>query len=192
MSEERAVVDRHFGVERLHRSVWRHDERVDLAQHRVRLREAFVQLSDDVEHLLLLAWVVDAGAVDQPAALVRLKPFEHVCVQARERLRLRGCDLLDVDAALRREHEQRLLLGAVEGDREVVLLRDIRGDLDPQPADDVAANVETEDLARPGLRLCGPVGELDAAGLAAPAGQDLRLDYDLPAELDRGGARLLR
>src|SRR4029453_6562315 len=168
--------------------VWRHGERVDLAQHRVRLREALVQASDDVEHLLLLAWIVDAGAVDQPATLVRRKSFEHVRMQARERLRLRGRDLLDVATTLRREHEQRLLLRAVEGDREVVLLRDVRGALDPQPADDVAANVEAEDLSGPGLRLCGPVGELAASGLAAPAGQDPRLDDDLPAELDRGGA----
>ena len=49
-----------------------------------------------------------------------------------------------------------------------------------------------EDLARLLLRVRGTVGELDAAGLAATARQHLRLDDDLPAELDRGGARLLR
>ena len=37
----------------------------------------------------------------------------------------------------------------------------------------------------------GPVGELHAAGLAAPAGQHLRLDDDRSAELLRRRARLL-
>ena len=36
------------------------------------------------------------------------------------------------------------------------------------------------------------LGELDAAGLAAAAGQHLSLDDDRAAELLRGGARLLR
>src|SRR2546430_9731075 len=42
------------------------------------------------------------------------------------------------DAALRREHEERLLGAAVEGDGEVVLARDVRRLLDPERADDVA------------------------------------------------------
>ena len=42
------------------------------------------------------------------------------------------------------------------------------------------------------LGVGGVVGELDAARLAAPAGQHLRLDDDLAAELLGGGARLLR
>ncbi len=112
-------------------------------------------------------------------------------MQAGERLRLRRCDLLDLDAALGREHEEGLLLGAVERDREVVLLRDLGCALDPQLAHDVPADVEAEDLSRLLLCVHGTVGELDAAGLAATTRQHLRLDDDLPAELDRGGARLL-
>ena len=56
----------------------------------------------------------------------------------------------------------------------------------------MAADVETQDLARASLRLLGPFGELDAAGLAAPAGEDLSLDDDLAPELPGGDARLLR
>ena len=100
-------------------------------------------------------------------------------------------DLLDVHPALRREHEERLLDAAIEGDREVVLLLDIGGLLDPERAHDVAANVETEDLLRLLLRVGRVVGELDPAGLAAAARQHLRLDDDRAAELLGRGARLL-
>ena len=84
-----------------------------------------------------------------------------------------------------------LLRAAVEGDREVVLLLDVRGLLDPEPADDVAADVEPEDLVRPLLRLVRAVRELDPAGLAAAARQHLGLDHDLAAELLGGSAGLL-
>src|SRR5207248_82093 len=92
------------------------------------------------------------------------------------------------DSALLRQHQERLLRAPVEGDREVVLLRDLRGPFDPELADDVAADVEAEDVARASLGLGRVVGELHAARLAAPARQDLRLDDDLRAELLGGRA----
>ena len=99
-------------------------------------------------------------------------------MQPHERVGILLGDLLDLDAALRREHEERLLRAAVERDREVVLLRDVGGLLDPELADDVAVDVEPEDLARLLLGVGRILGELDAAGLAAAAGQHLRLDDD--------------
>ena len=56
----------------------------------------------------------------------------------------------------------------------------------------MAADVEPEDLAGLRLRVRRVVGELDAAGLAAAAGQHLRLDDDLAAELLGRRPRLLR
>ena len=47
----------------------------------------------------------------------------------------------------------------------------------------MAADVHSEDRLRVALGLFRSGGELDAAGLAAPAGQHLRLDDDLTAEL---------
>ena len=91
--------------------------------------------------------------------------------------------LLDVDPALGREHEERLLHAAIERQREVVLPLDVRGELDPEPPDDVAADVHAEDRFRMYLGLVGSGGELDAAGLAAPAGQHLGLDDDRSTEL---------
>ena len=145
-----------------------------------------------VRDLLLLARVLDAGAVDEPARDPGLVALERVDVQPHERVRVVRGDLLDLDPALRREHEQRLLGSAVERDREVVLLRDVGGLLDPELLDDVAADVEAEDVPRLLLGVGRVVGELHAAGLAAAARQHLRLDDDLAAELLGGGARLLR
>ena len=104
-------------------------------------------------------------------------------MQPHELLGLGGGDLLDVDPALGREHEERLLHASIERQRQVVLALDVRGLLDPEPADDVAADVHAEDRLRVALGLLRSRGELDAAGLAAPAGQHLRLDDDLAAEL---------
>ena len=147
--------------------------------------ERRVELLDDRGDLLLLARVLDARAVDEPPRDPRLEAFERVDVQPDERVRVLLGDLLDLDAALRREHEERLLRAAVERDREVVLLRDVGRLLDPELAHDVAADVEAEDVARLLLGVGGILGELDAAGLAAAAGQHLRLDDDRAAELRR-------
>ena len=98
--------------------------------------------------------------------------------------------LFDLDTALRREHEERLLRASVERDREVVLLRDVGGLLDPELADDMAVDVEAEDPARLLLGVGRIVGELHAAGLAAAAGQDLGLDDDRAADRRRRSAGL--
>ena len=148
MPEERVVVDGELRVERLHLAVRRHDQRVDLAEHRVRGDEAVGRASRSPSTLGLLARVVDPRLIDEAPPLERLVAHERVDVEPRDRAGVAGRDLLDLDAALRREHEERLLLAAVEGDREVVLLRDLRRVLDPELADDVAADVEAEDLAR--------------------------------------------
>ena len=135
---------------------------------------------------------VDAGAVDEPARDPGLEALERVDVQAHERVGVVLGDLFDLDAALRREHEERLLRAAVERDREVVLLRDVGGLLDPDLLDDVAADVEPDDVLRLLLGVRGILGELDAAGLAAAARQHLSLDDDRAAELLGRRARLLR
>ena len=122
----------------------------------------------------------------------RVTALERVDVEPHERVRARRGDLLDVDPALRREHEERLLRAAVEREREVVLALDVRRPLDPHLRDDVAADVHAEDLARARLGLVGGLGELDPTRLAATAGQHLRLHDDGKAELLGRGTRLRR
>jgi hypothetical protein len=85
-----------------------------------------------------------------------------------------------------------LLRGAVEGEREVVLLRDVGRALDPERPHHVPADVEAEDLASARLGLVGAVRELDTTRLAAAAGQYLGLDDDGLAELLRRSPGLLR
>ena len=91
-------------------------------------------------------------------------------------------DLLDLDPTLGREHEQRLLDATIERQREVVLLRDVGRLLDPEALDDVALDVEPDDVLRVLLGLVRVGCELDAARLAAPAREHLGLDDDRAAE----------
>jgi O-succinylbenzoate synthase len=86
--------------------------------------------------------------------------------------------LLDLHAALGREHAQVQLVRAVQGEAGVVLLGDVRGVLDPQPLDHVALDVEAEDVAGVQPGLVRVRGQLDAARLAAAPDLHLRLDDD--------------
>ena len=95
------------------------------------------------------------SAAGMPAAEARAggrgtgwKPVERVDVQPRDQLGRLGGDLLDLHPARRRQHQQRPLRAAVERDREVVLALDVRGALDPDPPDDVPADVHAQDVAR--------------------------------------------
>ena len=62
---------------------------------------------------------------------------------------------------------------------------------DQHPVDGQALDLHAQDRLRVLLRLVGRLGELDAAGLAASAGLDLRLDHH-DAELLGGGSGLGR
>ena len=85
-------------------------------------------------------------------------------------------DLLDVDPAHVGEDQHRALARPVPGDARVVLLLDGDARVDQHAARHVAADLEREDRLGVGGGLVGRVGELDAARLHPPAGQDLRLD----------------
>ncbi len=115
--------------------------------------------------------------------------LERVDVEPHERVRAGRGDLLDLDPALGREHEKRLLRAAVEREREVVLALDVRRTLDPQLRHDVTADVHAEDLSRVRLDLVPGLRELDPPGLAATAGEHLRLHHRRVAELVRRRTR---
>src|SRR5262249_36493410 len=140
------VIDGELRVERLHLALGRDDQRIDLAEHRVELDERAIELLDDRGDLLLLGWIVDTAAVNKPTSDPRLEALERIDVEADERVGVLLRDLLDLDTALRGEHEERLLRASVERDREVVLALDVRGLLDPERAHHVAVDVEPEDV----------------------------------------------
>ena len=83
------------------------------------------------------------------------------------------------------------LADAIEGEAGVVLLGDVGGVLDPDDLDDVALDVEAEDVAGVLSHLIGVVGELDAAGLAATADVHLGLDDHRIADGVGGGDGLV-
>ena len=178
---ERVAVERDLRVEGLDLAVGGDDQRVDLGERGVLLS----QTSYSARSASATPPTTSASAPPSRAICSRLlarEALERVDVAADELLgRLLG-DLFDVDAALDAEHHQRLLGGAVEQDRRVVLGRDVGGVLDPERTDRVAVDVHAEDVpgVLAGLRLVG--GELDAAGLAAAADQYLRLDDDRVAD----------
>ena len=119
-------------------------------------------------NLLLLRRIVDARAVHEPARLPRVEALERIDVETHEGVRALLRDLLDLDSALRREHEQRLLDASIEGQREVVLLRDVRRRLDPEPAHDVALDVQPEDVFACSSASCGVVASLTPPALPRP------------------------
>ena len=175
MAEQRVVVERDLRVERAQLALGRDDQRVDLDEHRVLGHERLVELG---EHRSGRADEVlrDAGVEREAPAVEVLEAEQRVDVQRRDRLRVLLGDRLDVHAALRREHHERRLRGAVEDDRRVVLGLDLRGLLDPDLVDGQAADVHAEDGGRVLARLGLVVRDLDAAELAAPADLHLRLD----------------
>ncbi len=91
-------------------------------------------------------------------------------------------DGLDLDAAFLGQHAEVLLGAAIEREAGVVLLGDVGGLLDPDPLDDVALDVEPQDVAGVLADGVDVGGELHTPGLAATTGVDLGLDHDRRAE----------
>src|SRR6478609_531627 len=108
-----------------------------------------------------------------------------------DRLGLLLGHLLDVDTADGREDHHGLLARPVPDDAGVVLLLDLGARVDEHAAGHLAADLQREDLASMLPGLLGRVGELDPAGLHAPAREHLGLDHrgaaDAPRDLCRRG-----
>ena len=182
MAIEGVVVDRDLRVQRQDLAVAGDDQGVDLHEHGVGGDEPLVEPAEDVDHPPHRAGV-DAGIEGESAGVMGLETREGVDVEPGEGIGVARRHFFDVDAAHRRQHHQRLLDAAVEGDRGVVLDGDVRRGLDPHPVNRVALDVHPKDLAGLGLGIGGVVGDLDAPGLAAPSDLHLGLDCDPPADL---------
>ena len=184
MTEHRVVVERHLRVERVHPTVRGEDQRVDLGEVRVALGVAAVELQEDVDRAVDRLRVELRG-FDPLPALGFGQPVDRVDPDLADRVRVLLGDDFDLDAALRGEHPEVLLRGAVEREARVVLLVDVAGLLDPEDVDDVALDVEADDVGRvlAGFRLVRR--ELHAAGLAAPTDLHLRLQHHRVADAVR-------
>ncbi len=162
-------------------------QRVHLDQRRVLLDEDVPQLLDDV-----LGLVGDlggeAGRRDDLGGLRVVDADLRVDGHLGERVGVLVRDDLDLDTTLDAGDAQVVAVRAVDQEREVVLVLDVRRGGDQHPVDGEALDVHAEDVLGAGDGLLRVLGELDAAGLAASSGLDLGLDDDAPALL-LGGCR---
>ena len=126
---------------------------------------------------LVAGLLVEVGPVHPRPGLLEAQPVHRVDVEQGDGVGIGGGHLLDLDAALGREHAQVLLGAAIEGEAGVVLAVDVRGVLDPQALDHVPLDVEPEDVAGVGAERGLVVGQLHAPGLAPAAHFHLRLDH---------------
>ena len=119
----------------------------------------------------------------EPLRLERLQADRGIDEDLVDLLGMLFGDLLDLDAALFADHQDDALRGAVEDEAEIQLAIDGEAFLDQQARDLLAVGTGligderlAEQLARDRLGFGAGLGELDAAGLAAAAGMNLRLD----------------
>ena len=120
-------------------------QRVDLDQGGVLADEDLPQLLDGhrggVEHLGGQVALLGDGARER-----QVDTLDGVDGHLGEPLGLGGGDLFDLHAALDRAHRQVGAVGAVEQEGDVVLLGDVAGLGDQQLLDDVALDVQAEDV----------------------------------------------
>ena len=151
-----------------------------------------------VSHSLTMtsaAWSATSAGIfaggDDLGGLRPVDAGDRVDRDAGQRVGALDGELLDLHAALGGAHREERAVGAVQQEREVVLLGDVAGLGDQHAVHDVALDVEAEDRLGLLARLVGGLGQLHAAGLAAAAGLDLRLDDDGGAELGGRGRRVV-
>ena len=179
---QRRVVEGHLGVEALEAEglgavgALRPDdgEGVDLDEVGVIRNHRPDQALGDRDRRLVVG--AEAEREGHLAGLPVEQPEMRVGVDADDRLRPGGRDLLDLHAALGRAHEQDPPGRAVEDRAEVELADDVGGRGDEHLADRDALDVHAQDAPGDGLRLGRVRRELHAAGLAPPADEHLGLD----------------
>ena len=171
------VVESDLGVECMHLAVGLHDERVDLCKIGVAIGVGGVELEKQ-RNRTVGNRRVEVGS-KYPIATHRFgEAIDRVDPDLGDRVGVLDSDLFDLDAAFLRKHAEMLLGRAVECERHVVLLGDVRGDLDPDDASDVSGDIESEDVACVLTDFIGVVGEFDATRLSATTGMHLGLDDD--------------
>src|SRR5690606_16707470 len=172
VTERGVVVEGDLAVEGDDLTVLGQHERVDLDERRV-LALVDVPELDERRSDVASDLGREARGGDDLLGLRLVDAREGVDVDLRERLGALDRELLDLHATLDARHREQRAVGAVEQEGEVELLGDLGALGDHQGLDDVALDVEAEDLLGTCRGLLGTVRELDAAGLAAAARLDL-------------------
>jgi hypothetical protein len=187
MPEQRIVVERHLGIERDHAIILGHHQRIDLHHAGVEIAKGAVG-AHDCGHRAADLLDVEPESERDLARLERLQPHGRLDDHLQDGSGRLG-DLLDLHAALGRGDDAHAFRLAVEHHAKVDLALEFLGHLDIDALHDLALGTGlaavTSLLAEHALRrvvhlVIGPA-QLDAAGLAAGAGVDLRLDGPVPA-----------
>ena len=175
-----------------------HHQRIDLDQRRVGLDERAVERAEQRGELADLL-VLEPERKRDLARLERRQPDQRIDRLGDDLLGRLGRDLLDLHPALGAGDDRDRLRLAIDHHPEVELARDLARLLDVHAAHDAALGPGlmghqrlAEQLGGEVARLLGRSHQLDAAGLAAPAGMDLRLDdrLGLPERGERRGGLL--
>jgi hypothetical protein len=176
MTEGGVVVEADLGVEGVHPTVRREDQRVDLGQVAVTVHVAAVELEQNVDGPVLGGRIEIALRHPGPAAILA-QPVDGVDGQAGDGFWAVLGDLFDLHAARGAQHAEVELGAPVEGETGVVLLGDVAGVFDPHPAHDVTLDVHAQDVAGVHADGVGVRRELDPARLAPAPDLDLGLDH---------------
>ena len=175
MTERRVVVEADLRIECVHLTGRLQDQRVDLREVAVTLREAVIELDEDVCHSIECT-IGDLRLDGGLARTRRAQPIDRIDVQLDDRGRILGRHFLDLDSTLCGQHEEVLLGGAIECEGRVVLLGNVGSVFDPHALDDVTLDVHAEDVSCMQAHLVCIRRELDATCLAATADLHLCLD----------------
>ncbi len=190
LTEVGVGVEGDLAVQREDLVVGRTHQRVHLHQGGVLTDEDLPELLDGhgggVEHLGGQMTLLGDRAGER-----QVDTLDGVDGHLRQALGLGRGDLFDLHAALDRAHRQVGAVGAVEQEGDVVLLGDVTGLGDEQLLDDVALDVEAEDVLRVREGVVGGGCVLHAARLAASADLHLCLHHDRLADLLGDGLGVL-
>ncbi len=190
MSEQGVVVDVEDGVRRHHAVVLGEHQRVDLGVAAVVVVPQAVEGAQRCGHLAGDG-VVDPCLRDRSPGLVGVEAKGGGDVFAGDSLGALGGNLLDVHAALCRDHCDRLALVAVHRHADVQFVRELDGVLDEHAVDVQPLHLAAEDALGDLADFRWRVGEVDAAGLAAATDPHLGLYRDRQADPFGGGRRLV-
>ncbi len=183
MTERGVVVAVELAVQRVQVAVVQDGQRVDFNQRQVLFVEDAVQVDHDAGELAGLLGS-QAHLEADVTAVVALHALDEVHIQGVDLVRGLGSNLLDLHAAFRGGDEADGTGATIDQHRQVQLLDDLTGGGHQHQVDRqldagglVGGHLGAEHLGRSGLDVFDGLAELDAAGLAAAACVDLRLDH---------------
>ena len=187
MAEQRIVVEGHLGIERQQTAVLGGDQRVDLDHGGIEIAEGAVGAHESGHRLADHRRRKTQGKGDL-AGLELLHADRGLDGTADHGVGLGLGDLLDLHAAGTGGNQRHALLGTIQHKSQIQLTVDVAGAFDIEAVHDLAGRAGlvrhqalAEQLVGRFPDLVVGTAQLDAAGLAAGAGMDLRLDHPLVA-----------